>query len=48
MFGEKYSLFIPSVTPEDSGSYECFISAKIGGQNLYLQVGLTVDGKFNM
>lgn len=46
MFGEEYSLFIPSVTPEDSGSYECAISANIGGQNLNLKVVLTVNGKF--
>ncbi|XP_033181938.1 uncharacterized protein LOC117152872 [Anabas testudineus] len=41
-FGEKYSLFIPNVTPEDSGNYECAISANVGGQNLNLGVDLTV------
>ncbi|XP_054465784.1 uncharacterized protein LOC129100230 [Anoplopoma fimbria] len=41
-FGEKHSLLIPSVTPEDSGTYECEISANIGGQNQYLEVQLTV------
>uniref|UniRef100_A0A3Q3KWY2 Si:dkey-109a10.2 n=1 Tax=Mastacembelus armatus TaxID=205130 RepID=A0A3Q3KWY2_9TELE len=42
MFGEKYSLLLRSVTPEDSGSYECSISANIGGQNQNLKVDLTV------
>ncbi|XP_040008803.1 uncharacterized protein LOC120803881 [Xiphias gladius] len=41
-FGEKYSLFLPSVTPEDSGDYDCSISANIGGQNLNFKVQLTV------
>lgn len=47
-FGEKYSLFIPNVTPEDSGNYECAISANVGGQNLNLGVDLTVYGKFSI
>ncbi|XP_034733571.1 uncharacterized protein LOC117948165 [Etheostoma cragini] len=42
MFGEKHSLLLPSVTPEDSGTYECSISANVGGQNQNLQVNLTV------
>ncbi|KAM7411376.1 hypothetical protein PAMA_021394 [Pampus argenteus] len=42
-FGEKYSLFLPSVTPEDSGTYMCAISANIGGQNQDLTVNLTVN-----
>ncbi|XP_038579721.1 uncharacterized protein LOC119906229 [Micropterus salmoides] len=42
-FGEKHSLFLRSVTPEDSGTYECFISANVGGQNKYLKVALTVN-----
>ncbi|XP_070825439.1 uncharacterized protein [Chaetodon trifascialis] len=42
-FGEKHSLFLPSVTPEDSGSYECAISAHVGGQNRYLRVDLIVS-----
>ncbi|TKS76697.1 hypothetical protein D9C73_010787 [Collichthys lucidus] len=41
-FGEKYSLFLTSVTPEDSGIYECAISANVGGQNQNLQVNLKV------
>uniref|UniRef100_A0A671UAG2 Si:dkey-109a10.2 n=1 Tax=Sparus aurata TaxID=8175 RepID=A0A671UAG2_SPAAU len=41
-FGEKYSLFLQSVKPEDAGAYECYISANVGSQNLNLQVNLTV------
>uniref|UniRef100_A0A665T9Q8 Ig-like domain-containing protein n=1 Tax=Echeneis naucrates TaxID=173247 RepID=A0A665T9Q8_ECHNA len=41
-FGEKYSLLLPKVTPEDSGTYECAISANIGQQNVNLQIHLTV------
>lgn len=42
-FGESFgSLFLPSVTPEDSGIYECAISANIGGQNLNHEINLTV------
>nr|XP_046253909.1 uncharacterized protein LOC124063869 isoform X2 [Scatophagus argus] len=42
-FGENYSLLLPSVTPEDSGSYECAISANVGGRNMNLKVDLIVD-----
>ncbi|KAG8002465.1 hypothetical protein GBF38_014888, partial [Nibea albiflora] len=42
-FGEKYSLFLTSVTPEDSGRYECAISANVGGKNQNLQVDLIVN-----
>ncbi|XP_035501836.1 uncharacterized protein LOC118317335 [Scophthalmus maximus] len=42
-FGEKYSLLLPGVTPEDSGSYDCSISAKIGGKNLNQQINLTIN-----
>ncbi|XP_071333243.1 uncharacterized protein [Trachinotus anak] len=41
-FGEKYSLLLPSVKPEDSGTYDCAISANIGQQNQNFQVDLTV------
>ncbi|XP_031700595.1 uncharacterized protein LOC116382056 isoform X2 [Anarrhichthys ocellatus] len=41
-FGEKHSLVIPGVTPEDSGTYECEISAKVGQQNQNHEVHLTV------
>lgn len=43
-FGENYSLLLPSVTPEDSGTYECAISAKLGGKNQHFKVNLTVNG----
>lgn len=42
-FGENYSLFLPRVKPEDSGTYECAIGANVGGQNQYPQVPLKVD-----
>ncbi|XP_073326819.1 uncharacterized protein [Pagrus major] len=42
-FGEKYSLFLQSVKPEDAGTYECYISANVGSQNQNLQANLTVD-----
>ncbi|XP_036958622.1 uncharacterized protein LOC119022143 isoform X2 [Acanthopagrus latus] len=41
-FGDKYSLFLRSVQPEDAGAYECYISANVGSQNLNRQVNLTV------
>ncbi|KAM9855499.1 uncharacterized protein ACBR49_001709 [Aulostomus maculatus] len=41
-FGEKLNLFLPNVSPEDSGTYECAISAPVGGQNLYPSVNLSV------
>lgn len=44
-FGEKYSLLLPSVTDEDSGTYECTISANIGGKNMNHLIHLTVNGK---
>lgn len=43
-FGEKYSLLLPSVTPDDSGTYECAISAKLGGRNQHFKVNLIVNG----
>ncbi|XP_070767287.1 uncharacterized protein [Enoplosus armatus] len=42
-FGEKYSLLIPHVMHEDSGTYECAISANVGGKNLNCRVVLAVD-----
>ncbi|XP_033486049.1 uncharacterized protein LOC117258917 [Epinephelus lanceolatus] len=42
-FGEQYSLFLARATPNDSGIYECDISANVGGQNLNLKVNLTVQ-----
>ncbi|KAF1390114.1 hypothetical protein PFLUV_G00054750 [Perca fluviatilis] len=41
-FGEKHSLLLPRVTPEDSGTYECHISANVGSQNQDLSVNLMV------
>ncbi|XP_068454604.1 uncharacterized protein [Clinocottus analis] len=46
-FGEKHSLLIPRVTPEDSGTYECDIYAKVGGQNLDFKVHLKVHDCVN-
>ncbi|XP_051281641.1 uncharacterized protein LOC127377614 [Dicentrarchus labrax] len=42
-FGEKYSLLLPRVTPEDSGTYECSINANVGRQNQYDKVILIVN-----
>ncbi|XP_056280206.1 uncharacterized protein LOC130200183 [Pseudoliparis swirei] len=42
-FGEKHSLLIPNVTPEDSGTYQCEISANIGSQNQNFEVHLKVN-----
>ncbi|XP_020785644.1 sodium channel subunit beta-2-like [Boleophthalmus pectinirostris] len=39
---QSYSLLLPKLMPEDSGIYECAVSARPGGQNLYLKVELTV------
>lgn len=44
-FGEENSLFLPNVSPEDSGTYECALSADVGGRNLNLLVTLNVSGK---
>lgn len=44
-FGEDYSLFMARVTPEDSGRYECGISASVGGQNLIREIDLMVHGR---
>ncbi|XP_062248788.1 uncharacterized protein LOC133957298 isoform X4 [Platichthys flesus] len=42
-FGDKYSLMLRNVTPEDSGNYDCYISANIGGTNRNSYVYLTVQ-----
>lgn len=44
-FGEKHSLRLFNVTPEDSGSYECVGNAHIGGRNLNIKVELVVNGE---
>uniref|UniRef100_A0A3Q0S2W0 Si:dkey-109a10.2 n=1 Tax=Amphilophus citrinellus TaxID=61819 RepID=A0A3Q0S2W0_AMPCI len=41
-FGEKQNLLMFKVSPEDSGRYECAISAAVGGQNQNHQVDLIV------
>ncbi|TWW57098.1 uncharacterized protein LOC130529992 isoform X1 [Takifugu flavidus] len=41
--GEEHSLKLFNVTPEDSGSYECAVNAKIGGRNLNIRVELLVN-----
>lgn len=45
VFGEDYSLTLLKVTPEASGSYECALNAKIGGQNIKVIVDLVVNGE---
>ncbi|XP_053281463.1 uncharacterized protein LOC128442876 isoform X3 [Pleuronectes platessa] len=42
-FGDKYSLMLRNVTPEDSGNYDCYIAANIGGTNRNSYVYLTVQ-----
>uniref|UniRef100_A0A3Q1FRE0 Uncharacterized LOC110946030 n=1 Tax=Acanthochromis polyacanthus TaxID=80966 RepID=A0A3Q1FRE0_9TELE len=42
-FGENYSLFLPRVKPQDSGTYLCEIGANVGGQSQYPTVDLTVN-----
>uniref|UniRef100_A0A3B5BIH7 Ig-like domain-containing protein n=1 Tax=Stegastes partitus TaxID=144197 RepID=A0A3B5BIH7_9TELE len=44
-FGHDYSLLMPRVKPEDSGTYECALTANVGGQNLYHQIQLMVQGR---
>ncbi|XP_071777555.1 uncharacterized protein LOC139928797 [Centroberyx gerrardi] len=41
-FGQDHSLFLPSLTPGDSGTYECGIGANVGGKNLNTKILLTV------
>lgn len=45
-FGKNLGLLLHNVTPLDSGSYECAISANVMGQNQNLQVDLVVKGEF--
>lgn len=45
VFGQEYSLTLLSVTPEDSGAYECAINADIGGRNQNSRVVLVVNGE---
>lgn len=45
VFGQEYSLMLLSVTPEDSGDYECAINADIGGRNQNSRVALVVNGE---
>ncbi|TNN73330.1 hypothetical protein EYF80_016493 [Liparis tanakae] len=47
-FGERHSLVMPRVTPDDSGTYECEISANIGSQNQNFEVHLKVNGKVRL
>ncbi len=44
-FGEKYSLLLHNVRHEDSGSYQCSISANVGSQNQDFTVNLIVNGE---
>ncbi|CAL8250275.1 unnamed protein product [Arctogadus glacialis] len=39
---DENSLLLPDLTPEDSGTYECQIGAKVGGQNTFFKVVLEV------
>lgn len=42
-FGRNFSLLLQKVTPEDSGSYQCSISANVGRQNQDHKVELIVN-----
>lgn len=42
-FREEYSLFLPRLTPEDSGTYQCAIGANVGGKNYNYETNLTVS-----
>lgn len=43
--GQGYSLLLHRVTANDSGTYDCDVSADIGGQNMNLFVTLLVHGE---
>ncbi|KAL1020941.1 hypothetical protein UPYG_G00006690 [Umbra pygmaea] len=42
-FGEKNSLFLPNVRPEDAGTYQCLIRANVGQTNRESLVKLNVS-----
>ncbi|KAK5924439.1 hypothetical protein CgunFtcFv8_001305 [Champsocephalus gunnari] len=42
-YDQDYSLLISAVTPADSGTYECEVGAKVGGQNKKVEVKLDVS-----
>ncbi|KAM9828492.1 uncharacterized protein LOC133150208 [Syngnathus typhle] len=42
-FGNNHSLHLPAVTPRDSGTYKCVITAKVGGQSKDCTFGLRVQ-----
>ncbi|XP_064155246.1 uncharacterized protein LOC135234501 isoform X2 [Anguilla rostrata] len=42
-FGHDESLLVPGVRPEDSGDYECFLSANVGGENKESKLHLSVS-----
>ncbi|KAK0151407.1 hypothetical protein N1851_007294 [Merluccius polli] len=39
---DGHSLVLPDLTPEDSGTYECYLGAKVGGKNKKTWVTLLV------
>ncbi|XP_036390303.1 uncharacterized protein LOC118781391 isoform X2 [Megalops cyprinoides] len=43
VFGDKECLMLPDVRPEDSGTYECLVSANVGGTNRDSMVFLNVS-----
>lgn len=45
-FGERNSLLLSRVTPADSATYKCEISANVGSKNKESRVLLMVKGKF--
>ncbi|XP_068599067.1 LOW QUALITY PROTEIN: uncharacterized protein [Brachionichthys hirsutus] len=47
-FGADQSLLLRNVTPEDSGGYECFVTAHVGGRNRKGRVDLLVSGELRV
>ncbi|KAG7472037.1 hypothetical protein MATL_G00104320 [Megalops atlanticus] len=43
VFGDREGLMLPDVSPEDSGTYECHVSANVGGTNKDSMVFLNVS-----